>query len=103
MGCLPPLLARVAMFGVWIGTPLVGRAFHRGIGAWLLQLLGVLFLPVTTLTYVVVYALGNGVNGAAWLWVVLALLFDLALYETAVHANRHRISGTMGRGGGTSA
>jgi hypothetical protein len=90
MGCVPALLARVALLSVWIGTRLVSRAFDGGIGGWLLPLLGILFLPVTTLTYVVVNALGNGVSGWAWLWVVLAVLFDLTMHGAA-NAHRSRI------------
>ncbi|HEX6121837.1 MAG TPA: hypothetical protein VFY89_01690, partial [Ktedonobacterales bacterium] len=67
MGCLLALLARVALLVVWLTTPLVTRAFS---GGWLLPLLGILFLPLTTLAYVLVYAYGHGVTGWAWLWVV---------------------------------
>jgi hypothetical protein len=91
MGCFPALLARVALFAAWVATRWVGNAFHGGIGGWLLPLLGLFFLPVTTLAYVVVYALGNGVAGGGWLWIVLALFFDIAMHSSAARANRHRI------------
>ena len=72
--------ARLALLVVWIVTPLVHRAFQ---GSWLLPLLGILFLPLTTLLYVLIYALsGNGVTGWGWLWVVLAFLFDLGVYSS---------------------
>ena len=103
MGCFPALLARVALFAAWVATPLVGNAFHGGIGGWLLPLLGLLFLPVTTLAYVVVYALGNGVTGGAWLWIVLAVLFDIAMHSSAANANRHRIKRSTVLGSGPSA
>jgi hypothetical protein len=88
-GCAA-LLARVALFAAWVATPLVGQAFDGGIGGWLLPLLGLIFLPVTTLAYVVVAALGNGVSGGAWFWVILAFLFDLALHGSAASGNRYR-------------
>lgn len=69
------LLARVALVVIWATTPLVTRAFH---GGWILPLLGVFFLPVTALTYTVVFALAGGVSGLGWLWVAGALLLDLA-------------------------
>jgi hypothetical protein len=69
------LLARVALVVVWLTTPLVTRAFH---GGWILPLLGVFFLPVTALTYTVVFALAGNVTGLGWLWIVGALLLDLA-------------------------
>ena len=87
MGCVPTVLARVALFFVWVSTPLVGRAFHAG---WLLPLLGIVFLPVTTLTYVLVYTIDGGVTGRAWFWVVLAVLFDLVMHSTVTQANRRR-------------
>ncbi len=102
MGCLPALLSRVALLATWIFTPLVSRAFHGGIGGWLLPLLGIIFLPVTTLAYVVVYALGNGVTGGAWLWVALAFLFDVAMHSAAANANRHRVQGFKPAGRGSS-
>ena len=71
------LLARVAFVVIWFTTPLVTRAFH---GGWLVPLLGVLFLPLTALTYTVVSALAGSVTGLGWLWVAGALLLDLASY-----------------------
>lgn len=88
MGCLVAFFSRLALLIVWLTTPLVSRAFH---GGWILPLLGILFLPLTTLVYVIVYALGNGVTGWAWLWVVGALLLDLAAHGSGVRANRHRL------------
>lgn len=87
MGCLLALLARVGLLVVWLSTSLVDRAFQ---GGWILPLLGIIFLPITTLSYVVVYALGNGVTGWAWLWVVLGLLFDLGTHGSGVSSNRTR-------------
>ena len=69
------LLARLALLFVWISTPLVNRAFH---GGWILPLLGIIFLPITTLVYVLVYYISGSVTGWGWLWVVLAFLLDLA-------------------------
>src|SRR5262249_5828417 len=88
MGCFPALLARVAIFATWIATPWVGRAFHGGVGGWLFPLLGPLFLAVAALAFVVVSALGNGVTGGAWFWVLLAFLFDLTLHGAHRRARR---------------
>jgi hypothetical protein len=80
MACLFGIVAgffpRVALFIVWITTDLVDRAF----GPWILPLLGLIFLPFTTLIYVLAWSpvihLGNG----RWLWVALAFAFELAGY-----------------------
>jgi hypothetical protein len=80
MDWLVALFARLALLVVWISTPLVHRAFH---GGWLLPLLGIIFLPITTLTYVLVYYIsGSGVTGWGWLWVVLAFLLDLGAHSS---------------------
>jgi len=89
MGCLLALLARIGLLVVWLQTPLVKNGFHDG---WILPLLGIIFLPITTLSYVVVYALSNGnITGAAWLWVVLGLLFDIGMHGSGVSSNRTRV------------
>ena len=75
MSWLVGLFSRVALFVVWLTTPLVNHAFH---GGWILPLLGFLLLPISTLTYVLVYYISGSVTGWAWLWVVLAILIDLA-------------------------
>ncbi len=88
MGCIIAVLARIALLGVWIWTPLVNRAFQ---GNLLLPVLGILFLPLTCLVYVLVYIPDIGVTGWSWLWVGLALLFDLASHSAGVYENRRRI------------
>jgi hypothetical protein len=91
MGCLAALFARLALLVVWVSTPLVYRVFH---GGWLLPLLGIIFLPITTLVYVLVYSIsGSGVTGWAWPWVVLAFLLDLGAHSSSAYSNRHRLPG----------
>ena len=46
------LFARLALPIVWLSTPLVHRAFQ---GGWVLRPPGDSLLPITTLTYVLVY------------------------------------------------
>ncbi len=78
MSWLVAIFARVALLIVWLTTPLVQRAFH---GGWILPLLGIIFLPITTLAYVLVYYIYGGVTGWVWLWVALAFLLDLAAHS----------------------
>jgi hypothetical protein len=59
MSWLVALCARLALLVVWLSTPLVQRAFH---GGWILPLLGIIFLPITTLAYVLVYY----ISGSSW-------------------------------------
>jgi hypothetical protein len=88
MACLFGIVAgffpRIALVIVWITTNLVDRAF----GPWILPLLGLIFLPFTTLIYVLAYSpvihLGNG----RWLWVALAFAFELAGYAAQARTRR---------------
>ncbi|HET9918576.1 MAG TPA: hypothetical protein VFQ30_01950 [Ktedonobacteraceae bacterium] len=100
MSWLVALFARVALLVVWLSTPLVNHAFH---GGWFLPLLGILFLPITALTYVLVYSIAGSVTGWSWLWVVLALLLDLAAHSfparQAARARSQRMGGSSSRPG----
>jgi hypothetical protein len=80
MEWLLALFARVALLVIWFTTPLVNRAFG---GYWIVPLLGVLLLPLTTLTYVIVFTLAGSVTGLNWLWVAGALLLDLGVNSTS--------------------
>ncbi len=86
MGCLIAIIAaftpRLALLLVWIFSPYVSRAFH---GGFIWPLLGLIFLPFTTLIYSVVYVPGTGVTGARWIWVVIAVILDLAWHTGSGH------------------
>jgi hypothetical protein len=88
MGCLLALLAaispRIALILVWIFTNLVDRAFE----GFLLPLLGLIFLPFTTLIYVLAYQPVIGVTGWGWFFVFIAVLLDLGSYGGGVFGRR---------------
>lgn len=69
---------RLALFIVWVFTPYVSRAFSSFI--W--PLLGLIFLPYTTLLYALAYLPGTGVTGVRWLWVILGFVLDIASYSS---------------------
>src|SRR5690349_21470982 len=87
MSWLIALFARLALLVVWVSTPLVNHAFH---GGWILPLLGIILLPITTLSYVLVYYISGSVTGWGWLWVVLAFLLDLAASSSSAPTKRPR-------------
>lgn len=80
MGCLIFLLAvlsaRIALIFMWIFTNLVDRAFD----SFIVPLLGVIFLPWTTLAYVVLWSPRGGVEGWEWIVVGLGLVVDVGSY-----------------------
>jgi hypothetical protein len=87
MGCLLLLAAgafpRLAMIVYWIARP--GRV-DAAYDSALIPVLGIVFLPLTTLVYTLLHTPGVGVTGAEWVWVVIAALFDIG--HAAAGANR---------------
>jgi hypothetical protein len=77
MGCLLILMTgfapRLAAVLYWIWRPgLWDRAFN---GSWIWPVLGIVFLPVTTIVWVLVAT--NGVAGFDFLWLGLAVFIDI--------------------------
>ena len=89
MGCLFALIAllspRFAVVLMWIFTPWVDRAFGPAI--W--PILGVIFLPLTTLLYVILWNTnGRGVDGWEWILVIVGVFADLASYGGGAYGRR---------------
>jgi len=88
VGCVFAVLGlffpRLALILLWLFTTLVTRAFD----SFVLPLLGVIFLPYTTLAYVLVWRQGTGVTGALWLWVALGVLLDLGSFGGGARRRR---------------
>lgn len=80
---------RIAGLFWWIVQPVRWQAAFNGSFLW--PLLGLLFLPWTTLMYVIVSA--GGVTGFDWFWVALAVVADIASYSGSAYGNRDRIPG----------
>jgi hypothetical protein len=93
MGCLLVLLTaispRLVIVLFWLARPL---QFDAAFGGPILPLLGIVFLPFTTLMYVLVYTPGVGLVGTDWIWVGIALIADLA-HTAAVATDRRYTSG----------
>lgn len=92
-GCLFALLAavapRLALLFLWLFTDLVNRAFD----GFILPLLGIIFLPFTTLIYVLVYSPESGITVFGWILLCFGLLIDLGAYGGSAYGNRRRIPG----------
>ena len=91
MGCLLTgiitLGPRLVLLFVWIFSDRIGTVFE----GFLIPLLGFLFLPFTTLAYLLVWNAQSGVSGAAWLLVAGGLLFDIGTYALSRYATRVRM------------
>lgn len=81
MGCLFLIIAmlspRLGIILLWAFTNVVSRAYN-GI---LMPLLGLIFLPWTTLFYLLVAGATGTVNFGGWLFVGIGLIMDLANYS----------------------
>jgi len=97
MGCLFALFGglfpRLALLIFWIARPaLIDAAFNT----FILPLLGIIFLPFTTLIYVIVYIPGVGLTGLGLFWVILALVLDVSHWG-ASYTQRNQVPGVRGR------
>jgi hypothetical protein len=72
----------------WLMQPL---RWEVAFNSFIWPMLGFLFLPWTTLMYVLV--LPGGVTGFDWVWIGLSVLSDISMYAGGGYGNRDRIPG----------
>ena len=77
---------RFVLVLVWIFGDRVELAFD----SWIWPLLGLLFLPWTTLFYVLAWGAVGGVSGGDWLFVALGLVLDVFTYASRSVGNRYQ-------------
>jgi hypothetical protein len=90
-GCLAAFLpgfSRIMLLMYWISRPLLMDA---AFGTFIFPCLGFLFLPFTTLMYVWLIQGVGGIQGLDWLWLILAVVLDMASVAGAAAANRDRL------------
>ena len=68
------------------------RQVDAAFDTWIFPLLGLIFLPLATLLYAVLWTVG-GLSGWAWFWVILAAVLDLAHGATAAASRSQYQSG----------
>lgn len=89
MGCLFLLITmlspRLGIIVLWAFTDYVSRAFD----SWFWPLLGLVFLPWTTLLYVLVAAPAGGITFWGWIFVGLGVLLDASAHVQA-YSNRQQ-------------
>ncbi|MBK6762695.1 MAG: hypothetical protein IPG68_05190 [Micrococcales bacterium] len=78
---------RVALVLLWLFGDTVERAFDNN---WLIPLLGLLLLPYTTLSYVLLYWWLGEVTGFTWFFIVLAFFLDLGSYASSARTRNYR-------------
>jgi len=80
---------RVALIFMWLFSDLVTRAFPN----FLFPLLGTIFLPFTTIFYVLAYQPVWGIDGFGWFFVILGFIIDISSYGGGWWGNRGRLRG----------
>jgi len=86
LGAVPCLIAliavlspRLAVILLWLFTNYVDKAF----AGWFLPLLGVIFLPWTTLFYILVDIAPGPIHVAGWIVIGLGVVLDLSAHAQA--------------------
>jgi hypothetical protein len=64
---------------------------HLAVPFWIWPLLGIMFLPWTTLAYLLVAP--GGVGGMDWLWIGIGVFIDLGSHIGGGYGNRDRLPG----------
>jgi len=80
--------SRIMLLCVWLARPAMMNA---AFSTFIIPCLGFLFLPFTTLMYVILIQGVGAIQGLDWLWLILAVVLDIASVAGAGVANRDRI------------
>jgi hypothetical protein len=103
VGCLLVLLAafapRLIVVFAWIARP---AYFDAVFDTWIFPLLGLLFLPFTTLMWLFLGAPPEEIQGFDWFWIVLAVLVDLGHYASS-WGQRGTVQSGLGRATGPTS
>ena len=95
MPCLFALVAaafpRLGTLFIWLARPAMFNAAFNG--SWLWPVLGIIFLPFTTLMYVILWNPAGVLTGWDWLWLILAVFIDISHYASTAYTNREQIPG----------
>lgn len=79
---------RAAILVWWFIQPL---RFSAAFSTFIWPLLGFIFLPWTTLMYLIVWSPGAGIYGFDWVWLTFALLADIGMHGGGAYGNRQRL------------
>jgi len=89
LGFITLLLGGPRLFNAlwWIFQPVrYNLAFPNAI----FGILGIIFLPWTTLMYVSIYS--GGITGFDWVWLAFGIFFDLSSYGSSAYGGKKQMS-----------
>ena len=95
MPCLFAMFAgifpRLGTLFIWLARPrMFSAAFN---GSWFWPILGIIFLPFTTLMYVILWSPGIGLTTWDWFWIVMAVVIDVMHWSSTAYSNRKYVPG----------
>lgn len=64
---------RLVLILMWLVGPWINAAFD----SWIWPLLGIIFLPYTTIMYILVWSPATGLAGWDWVWVGQGVVLDI--------------------------
>jgi hypothetical protein len=92
-GCLTAFVStfsRILLLTYWLARPV---QMNAAFSTFIVPCLGFVFLPFTTLMYVLLIQGVGSIQGLDWLWLIIAVILDVATIGTAGFANRDRLPG----------
>ena len=90
-GCLLALLAGMAPRLVLILAWIFGSRWEVVFDGWIVPVLGIIFLPYTTVMYLLVWS-PAGISGFDWVWLGLGVVLDLMKWGL-IGQNRKAVPG----------
>ncbi len=81
---------RVGGIAWWLVQPL---RWSAAFGSIIWPILGIIFLPWTTLIYVAVYNPIAGISLLGWIFLALGVVADIAMHGGGTYYNRERVPG----------
>ena len=94
-GILGVIVPRLALIGMWLFTGMINGP-NGAFNGPILPLLGLIFLPITTMAYAFVH-IGN-MSLISWLVVGAAVVLDLSVSGVSGWTNRKQIPGYKQKG-----
>ena len=74
----------------WLISP---ARWNLAFDSFIWPLLGFLFLPWTTLMYVIIFP--SGITGFDWIWLGLGVLADIGMYAGGGYGNKSKFSSSV--------
>jgi hypothetical protein len=74
----------------WLFQP---ARWNLAFDTFIIPILGIIFLPWTTLMYLIVWSPITGIYGLDWLWLGLGVVADIAMHSGGAWGNKDKIPG----------